>query len=146
MLASACPGWVCYAEKTQAGNLLPHISTTKSPQAIMGTIVKRRLAALRGWEAGNVYHAAVMPCYDKKLEASRDDFMLPGAWVGGLGGEAWEGLKGRVIAPSPSGLGLHDLGMGINACMCDLGTSQCPLVLNLFQRLGTLAVWHVLTP
>lgn len=32
MLASACPGWVCYAEKTQTG-VLPNISTTKSPQA-----------------------------------------------------------------------------------------------------------------
>lgn len=31
MLASACPGWVCYAEKTQT-SVLPNISTTKSPQ------------------------------------------------------------------------------------------------------------------
>jgi iron only hydrogenase large subunit-like protein len=33
MLASACPGWVCYAEKTQGPAVLPHISHTKSPQA-----------------------------------------------------------------------------------------------------------------
>ena len=32
MLASACPGWVCYAEKTHGDYILPHISTTKSPQ------------------------------------------------------------------------------------------------------------------
>ena len=32
MLASACPGWVCYAEKTHGDYVLPHISTTKSPQ------------------------------------------------------------------------------------------------------------------
>lgn len=32
MLASACPGWVCYAEKTHGSYILPHISTTKSPQ------------------------------------------------------------------------------------------------------------------
>lgn len=31
MLASACPGWVCYAEKTHAA-VLPNISTAKSPQ------------------------------------------------------------------------------------------------------------------
>jgi len=42
MLASACPGWVCYAEKTH-GQLLPFMSATKSPQQIMGTIVKRWL-------------------------------------------------------------------------------------------------------
>lgn len=39
MLASACPGWVCYAEKTHA-EMLPLIATTKSPQQVMGTLVK----------------------------------------------------------------------------------------------------------
>ena len=33
MLASACPGWVCYAEKTHGEYMLPYISTAKSPQA-----------------------------------------------------------------------------------------------------------------
>lgn len=80
MLASACPGWVCYAEKTQADLVLPYISTTKSPQAVMGTFVKRRLAAAKGWDPARVYHCSVMPCYDKKLEASREDFNLPGGW------------------------------------------------------------------
>jgi iron only hydrogenase large subunit-like protein len=42
MLASACPGWVCYVEKTH-GELLPFMSATKSPQQVMGTIVKRWL-------------------------------------------------------------------------------------------------------
>jgi iron only hydrogenase large subunit-like protein len=40
MLASACPGWICYAEKTHGSYILPYISTTKSPQQIMGTLVK----------------------------------------------------------------------------------------------------------
>ena len=39
MLASACPGWVCYAEKTHA-EMLPFISRTKSPQQVMGSLVK----------------------------------------------------------------------------------------------------------
>ena len=42
MLASACPGWVCYAEKTHGAYILPHISSTKSPQQVMGALVKRR--------------------------------------------------------------------------------------------------------
>lgn len=46
MLASACPGWVCYAEKTKH-EILPHISRTKSPQQVMGTLVKGWLA--RKW-------------------------------------------------------------------------------------------------
>lgn len=43
MLASACPGWVCYAEKTHS-EMLPFISQTKSPQQMMGTLVKKWLA------------------------------------------------------------------------------------------------------
>ena len=48
MLASACPGWVCYAEKTHGSYILPHISTAKSPQAVMGTLVKRFLCPQLG--------------------------------------------------------------------------------------------------
>jgi len=96
MLSSACPGWVCYAEKTH-GEMLPFIAATKSPQQVMGTLVKEWLAphywkkqcdspfsflsywlterAVSGlYSPDEVYHVTVMPCYDKKLEASRSDF------------------------------------------------------------------------
>ncbi|CDO72759.1 hypothetical protein BN946_scf184994.g12 [Trametes cinnabarina] len=73
MLASACPGWVCYAEKTHA-EMLPFISRTKSPQQVMGTLVKEWLGAKWGKRPDQIYHVTVMPCYDKKLEASRQDF------------------------------------------------------------------------
>lgn len=39
MLAGACPGWVCYAEKAHP-EMLPFMSRTKSPQQIMGSLVK----------------------------------------------------------------------------------------------------------
>ena len=35
MLASACPGWVCYAEKTHGDLVLPYMSTTRSPQVLL---------------------------------------------------------------------------------------------------------------
>ncbi|KLO06441.1 iron hydrogenase [Schizopora paradoxa] len=73
MLASACPGWVCYAEKTHA-EMLPFISRTKSPQQVMGTLVKSWLGHKWGKNPDEIYHVTVMPCYDKKLEASRSDF------------------------------------------------------------------------
>ncbi|KAL5507313.1 NAR1 [Sanghuangporus vaninii] len=73
MLASACPGWVCYAEKTHP-EMLPFISQTKSPQQVMGTLVKKWLAQKWGKKPDKIYHVTVMPCYDKKLEASREDF------------------------------------------------------------------------
>lgn len=74
MLASSCPGWVCYAEKTHGTFILPYISTTRSPQQIMGMLVKQFLATKIGLGPGKMYHVTIMPCYDKKLEASREDF------------------------------------------------------------------------
>ncbi|XP_028914478.1 cytosolic iron-sulfur assembly component 3 [Ornithorhynchus anatinus] len=74
MLASACPGWICYAEKTHGSFILPYISTAKSPQQVMGSLVKDHLARQQHLPPDRVYHVTVMPCYDKKLEASRPDF------------------------------------------------------------------------
>lgn len=82
MLTSSCPGFVCYAEKTFGDFIIPFISTTKSPQQIMGTLLKRfylHILNNNGKEmftAGDIYHMAVMPCFDKKLEASREDFQI----------------------------------------------------------------------
>ena len=67
-------GWICYAEKTHGSYILPYISTTKSPQQIMGSLVKDYFAKLQGRTPDLIYHVAVMPCFDKKLEASRQDF------------------------------------------------------------------------
>ncbi|TMW66409.1 hypothetical protein Poli38472_004174 [Pythium oligandrum] len=74
MLASSCPGWICYAEKTQP-NAIPFIDTTKSPQQIAGALVKHLVGREKGFNANEVYHVTVMPCFDKKLEASRKDFL-----------------------------------------------------------------------
>ncbi|XP_062388136.1 cytosolic Fe-S cluster assembly factor narfl [Sardina pilchardus] len=76
MLASACPGWICYAEKTHGEFILPYISTTRSPQQMMGSLVKNYFAEQKGLSPQKIYHVTVMPCYDKKLEASRPDFYL----------------------------------------------------------------------
>ncbi|KAH8292796.1 hypothetical protein KR054_006459 [Drosophila jambulina] len=74
MLSSSCPGWVCYAEKTHGNFILPYLSTTRSPQQIMGVLVKQYLADKLNVAGSRIYHVTVMPCYDKKLEASRQDF------------------------------------------------------------------------
>ncbi|XP_071385938.1 cytosolic Fe-S cluster assembly factor narfl-like isoform X1 [Centroberyx affinis] len=76
MLTSACPGWICYAEKTHGQFILPYISTTRSPQQMMGSLVKGYFAEQQGVSPQQIYHVAVMPCFDKKLEASRSDFYL----------------------------------------------------------------------
>eukprot|EP00967_Tisochrysis_lutea_P063870 scaffold82540_cov22-Tisochrysis_lutea.AAC.2 len=138
MLASACPGWVCYAEKAHGDLVLPHIAAAKSPQACLARCpsawfvglmlftnrdvpgcdgelsetfdgaTPRGLALLLSFASAlarlistpsdlprsclfllyllpvrvthpsSIYHCSVMPCYDKKLEASRDELTVPG--------------------------------------------------------------------
>ncbi|KAG2497731.1 hypothetical protein HYH03_004467 [Edaphochlamys debaryana] len=80
MMASSCPGWVCYAEKTHGAKVIPHMSPTRSPQGAMGALVKGPIASAWGLPGGasSLFHVSVMPCYDKKLEASRDELALPG--------------------------------------------------------------------
>lgn len=48
----------------------------------MGTLVKRFVSQQLGLDPHQIYHCAVMPCYDKKLESSREDFFLPGIATG----------------------------------------------------------------
>lgn len=78
LLTSSCPGWVCYAEKTHP-HVLGHLSKVKSPQALTGTLLKTTLSRTLGIPADRIWHVAVMPCFDKKLEASREELM-DGAW------------------------------------------------------------------
>lgn len=72
ILSSACPGWICYAEKTHP-HVLPHLSRLKSPQAMAGTLVKTMLSRVLGVDPSQIWHLAIMPCFDKKLEASREE-------------------------------------------------------------------------
>ena len=79
ILTSACPGWICYAEKTHP-YILPHLSRLKSPQALAGTLLKSVLARRFGVRPEQVWHLAIMPCFDKKLEASRSE-LTSTAWA-----------------------------------------------------------------
>uniref|UniRef100_A0A8R1Y6H0 Fe_hyd_lg_C domain-containing protein n=1 Tax=Onchocerca volvulus TaxID=6282 RepID=A0A8R1Y6H0_ONCVO len=71
VFTGVCPGFVCYAEKTHGTLLIPHISRVKSPQAMMGALVKDYLARKLDVRPEKIFHASVMPCFDKKLEAAR---------------------------------------------------------------------------
>jgi len=72
ILTSSCPGWICYAEKTHP-HILPHLSRLKSPQALMGTLLKTTLSHKLRISPDRIWHVAIMPCFDKKLEASREE-------------------------------------------------------------------------
>jgi iron only hydrogenase large subunit-like protein len=80
ILTSACPGWICYAEKTHP-HVLPHLSGLKSPQALSGVLLKSVLSKAYGIQPSQIWHLAIMPCFDKKLEASREE--LTNKWWDG---------------------------------------------------------------
>ena len=80
MLSSHCPGWVCYAEKTQPESL-SYLSEVKSAQQIIGCLLKCVFPAsasisttLNLSSMMPFFIVSVQPCFDKKLEASRKDF------------------------------------------------------------------------
>lgn len=79
ILTSACPGWICYAEKTHP-YVLPHLSRLKSPQALTGTLLKSVLSQRYNIDPSKIWHLAIMPCFDKKLEASRSE-LTSEAWL-----------------------------------------------------------------
>jgi iron only hydrogenase large subunit-like protein len=79
ILTSACPGWICYAEKTHP-YILPHLSRLKSPQALAGTLIKSVLSQKYNVQPSQIWHVAIMPCFDKKLEASRGE-LTSSAWL-----------------------------------------------------------------
>lgn len=73
IFTAICPGWI---HDVEINNILEkkHISRIKSSQQIMGGVVKFHWAQkLNGISAANVFHAVLMSCQEKKIEASKDD-------------------------------------------------------------------------
>jgi hydrogenases, Fe-only len=74
MFTSCCPGWVDYAEKRYQ-DILPHLSTAKSPQQMQGVMIKTYFADKIGVKKDKIYNVSIMPCTAKLYEASRDKHM-----------------------------------------------------------------------
>jgi NADP-reducing hydrogenase subunit HndD len=72
MFTSCCPAWVKYAEHYYP-ELLPRISTCKSPQEMMGATIKSYLAQKQNIDPKDIFVVSVMPCTAKKFEASRPE-------------------------------------------------------------------------
>jgi NADH-quinone oxidoreductase subunit G/NADP-reducing hydrogenase subunit HndD len=77
MITSCCPGWVKYAEEF-GQDLLPHLSSCKSPQQMMGAIIKSYFAETEGIAPENIYSVSVMPCTAKKFEQQREEMTQNG--------------------------------------------------------------------
>ena len=72
MLTSCSPGWINFIEKHYP-NLLPHLSTAKSPMSMFGAIAKTYYANHSGVPVKNIFTVAIMPCTAKKYEAARPE-------------------------------------------------------------------------
>ena len=74
---SCCPAWINFAEKHYP-EVLPLLSTTRSPQAVMGKVAKTYLAQKRGIDPKMMRMISVMPCTAKKGEAAREQLTTNG--------------------------------------------------------------------
>ena len=68
MFTSCCPGWVRFV-KYEYPELLPNLSTAKSPQQMFGAIAKTYYAQQLGVEPEEIYCLSIMPCTAKKYES-----------------------------------------------------------------------------
>ena len=72
MITSCSPGWVRFIEFNYP-ELLPHLSSCKSPQQMFGAIMKTYYAQKAGIDPKDIAVVTVMPCIAKKFEITRDD-------------------------------------------------------------------------
>ena len=72
MITSCSPGWVKYIEMNYP-ELLPHLSTCKSPHQMFGALLKTYYAEKEGIDPNKIYVVSVMPCIAKKFERQRKE-------------------------------------------------------------------------
>jgi iron-only hydrogenase group A len=70
MFTSCCPGWINYAELFHP-EVLPMLSTCKSPHQMLGALVKTYFAEKEGLKPEDISVTSIMPCVAKKQEADR---------------------------------------------------------------------------
>ncbi len=73
LFSSCCPAWIRYCEHKHP-ELLPYVSSCKSPMQMFGSLLK---VHNEGIDKKHI-HVALMPCTAKKYEASRDEFKVDG--------------------------------------------------------------------
>ncbi len=77
MITSCCPAWVKYAEEF-ATDFLPNVSSCKSPQQMLGAVIKSYFAEKVNEKPEDIYSVSIMPCTAKKFEAQREDMTRHG--------------------------------------------------------------------
>ncbi|MBR6614742.1 MAG: [Lachnospiraceae bacterium] len=77
LFTSCCPAWIKYCE-TRHPELLPYISTSKSPMQMFGAVLKEYYKPSDEECGLETFNVAIMPCTAKKMEAEREEFVRNG--------------------------------------------------------------------
>ena len=77
MITSCSPGWINYAEYNY-GDLLPHLSSCKSPHEMQGAVIKSYWAQEKGIDPKDIFVVSIMPCVAKKFEKEREQLVTNG--------------------------------------------------------------------
>jgi NADH-quinone oxidoreductase subunit G/NADP-reducing hydrogenase subunit HndD len=72
MMTSCSPGWIKYVEQFYP-DFIDSLSTCKSPQQMLGAIIKSYYAQINGIDPKKIFSVSVMPCTAKKFEAERPE-------------------------------------------------------------------------
>lgn len=72
MFTSCCPGWIKYIEHNYP-EMLPNLSTCKSPQQMFGSLLKTYYCEKNGIDPENLFVVSVIPCTAKKFEVGRPE-------------------------------------------------------------------------
>lgn len=71
-ITSCCPGWIKFMEYFYP-DLIPNVSTCKSPQQMFGSLAKTYYAEKAGIDPAKIVSVSIMPCTAKKFEAQRPE-------------------------------------------------------------------------
>jgi len=77
LISSCCPGWIKYMEQSHF-DLMENVSTCKSPQQMMGSLIKTFFAQQEKIAPEKLFTVSVMPCPAKKFEAQREEMTHKG--------------------------------------------------------------------
>ncbi len=80
LLTSCSPGWIKFCEEYYP-DMIPNISSCKSPQGMYGAMMKTYYAEKNGIDPKDLFVVSVMPCTAKKFEIGRDDMSAAGEGI-----------------------------------------------------------------
>ncbi len=74
MFTSCCPGWIKFVEQKYP-EMIPHLSTCKSPQQMFGALLKSYWCEKNNIDPKNLFVVSVIPCTAKKYECTREEMV-----------------------------------------------------------------------